>query len=291
MRAPIDYRRYLINPPEAEAWGIAVTGCGRQTCAPGSAYPPAGHPPDHNFNWDNGRVLGACQIIFISRGRGVFDSRATGLVQVSAGSALVVLPGVWHRYAPDPHTGWLETWIELQGATPETLIKRGALAPERAVIAIARTHKLESLMDEIQALATGAGFVPETAALGLHVLSLVVAADRLGIPSRPITSFVARAEEMLMNSVDRLPAIPGLARELGVAYSYFRREFKRHTGLAPYQYARQLRLEKARRLIGSSSQSLQSIADQLGFASSYHLSAAFKKQYGQSPDHWRRRRG
>ncbi len=93
-----------------------------------------------------------------------------------------------------------------------------------------------------------------------------------------------------MSSVDKPPAIPGLARELGVAYSYFRREFKRHTGLAPYQYARQLRLEKARRMIGSSSQSLQNIAEQLGFASPYHLSAAFKKQYGQSPDHWRRSR-
>jgi AraC-like DNA-binding protein len=87
------------------------------------------------------------------------------------------------------------------------------------------------------------------------------------------------------------PAIPGLARELGVAYSYFRREFKRHTGLAPYQYVRRLRLEKARRLIGGSSESLQSISEQLGFASPFHLSSAFKKQYGQSPDHWRRHRG
>jgi AraC-like DNA-binding protein len=292
MRASPDYRRYLINPPDADVWGIAVTGCGRQTCAAGTTYPPAGHPPDHHFNWDNGRVLGSCQIIFISRGTGVFDSRATGLVQVSAGTAMVVIPGVWHRYAPDPKTGWLEHWIELQGATPQSLVRKGLLSPERAVVAIDRTIKLESLMDEIQGLSSeaGAGFVPETAALGMHILSLVVAAQRSREPARPITSFVARAEEILMNSVDKPPAIPGLARELGVAYSYFRREFKRHTGLAPYQYARQLRLEKARRMIGGSSQNLQSIADQLGFASSYHLSAAFKKQYGQSPDHWRRRR-
>ena len=81
-----------------------------------------------------------------------------------------------------------------------------------------------------------------------------------------------------------------MARELGVAYSYFRREFKRHTGLAPYQYVRQMRLEKARRMIGTSSDSLQAIAERLGFASPYHLSAAFKKYYGEAPDHWRRRR-
>ena len=128
-----------------------------------------------------------------------------------------------------------------------------------------------------------AGFDPEAAALALHALSLVVEAPRLREPPRPITSFVAQAEQLLMDSVDDPPAIPGLARELGVAYSYFRREFKRHTGLAPYQYVRRLRLEKARRMIGSSSESLQTISERLGFASPYHLSAAFKKQYRPIP--------
>jgi AraC-like DNA-binding protein len=143
---------------------------------------------------------------------------------------------------------------------------------------------------QVRLSGSSAGFDPEAAALGLQILSLVVEAPRLQAPSRPITSFVARAEKVLMDSVDKPPAIPGLARELGVAYSYFRREFKRHTGLAPYQYVRRLRLEKARRMIGSSSESLQAISERLGFASPFHLSAAFKKQFGQSPDHWRRRR-
>ena len=287
-----DYHRYLVLPPESEAWGIAVTGCGRQACAAGSPYPPPGHPPDHHFSWENGRVLGSCQIVLIAEGRGRFESRATGLVDVAAGSALVVLPGVWHRYAPDPKTGWLEKWIEVQGPTPEALHRNGALSPARAVVAMGRARELAALMDGIGERLRGltAGFDPEAAALALHALSLVVEAPRLSLPPRPITSFVALAEQVLMDSVDDPPAIPGLARELGVAYSYFRREFKRHTGLAPYQYVRRLRLEKARRMIGSSTESLQAISERLGFASPYHLSAAFKKQYGQSPDHWRRSR-
>jgi AraC-like DNA-binding protein len=292
MRAPPDYRRYLVDTPESEPWGIAVTAGGRQTCPAGSPYPPPGHPPDHHFSWEIGRVLGACQIIFISEGRGLFESRATGPVRVSAGTALVVLPGVWHRYAPDPSTGWTEQWVELQGRTMEALCRRGALSPASAVVAMQRALELETLMDKIQERLRSAamGFDAEAAALGLHVLALVVEAPRLTAVPRPITAFVARAERMLAEAVDHPPAIPRLARELGVAYSYFRREFKRHTGLAPYQYVRRMRLEKARRLIGNSSDSLQTIADRLGFASPYHLSAAFKKHYGQSPDHWRRHR-
>jgi AraC-like DNA-binding protein len=292
MHARPDYRRYLVNPPESKAWGIAVTGAGRQTCEAGSPYPPRGHPADHDFDWEHGRVLGACQIVFIADGSGVFESRATGLVNLAAGTAVVVLPGVWHRYAPDPQTGWTEHWIELQGATPEALVENGSLRPTRAVVRMERALKLEALLDEIQARLTcsTAGFDAEAAALGLQILSLVVEAPRLQAPSRSITGFVARAERVLMDCVDKPPAIPGLARELGVAYSYFRREFKRHTGFAPYQYVRRLRMEKARRMIGSSSESLQVISERLGFASPFHLSAAFKKQYGQSPDHWRRQR-
>jgi AraC-like DNA-binding protein len=237
-------------------------------------------------------VLGACQIVLIVEGRGQFESRATGLVEVDAGTALIVFPGVWHRYAPDPSTGWTEQWIELQGSTPDALVLNGSLVPDNAVTKLDRALKLEELLGEIQVRLCGpsTGFDAESAALGLQILSIVVEAPRLNAPLRTITSFVARAERRLMESVDSPPTIPGLARELGVAYSYFRREFKRHTGLAPYQYVRRLRMEKARRMIGSSSDSLQSISERLGFASPFHLSAAFKKQYGQSPDHWRRRR-
>lgn len=269
MRARPDFRRYLVLPPESEAWGIAVTGCGRQKCPAGSTYPPAGHPPDHHFSWENGRVLGACQVVFISEGNGLFESRATGLVDVGPGTALVVLPGVWHRYAPDPRTGWTERWIEVQGPIPEALFKKGALGAAQAVVPMERARDLEALMESVEAriCSSSAGFDPEAAAMGLQALSLVFEAPRLLAPERPITSFVTRAERLLNDSVDDPPAIPGLARELGVAYSYFRREFKRHTGLAPYQYVRRLRLEKARRMLGSSTESLQAISERLGFAS------------------------
>ena len=293
MAARPDFSRYLVEPPDSEAWGIAVTGCGRQSCPAGSPYPPPGHPPDHHFRWESGRVLGACQIVFIEKGRGVFESRATGLIRVAAGTPLVILPGVWHRYAPDPKTGWTERWIELRGPTPTALFKKGALGPARAVLPAARARDLEAMMDAIESRITdsSAGFDPEAAALGLQILALIVERPRVRVPERPITGLVERAERRLLESVDMPPAIPGLARELGVAYSYFRREFKRHTGLAPYQYVRRLRLEKARRMIGNSTESLQAISERLGFASPFHLSSAFKKQYGQSPDHWRRHRG
>lgn len=288
-----DYQRYLASTPEAEAWGVAVAAGGRQAIAPGEAYPPPHHPADHMFRWENGRVLGACQIVFITAGRGRFESRETGLVDIAAGTAFVILPGIWHRYAPDPATGWTEQWIELQGSTVRRLITQGVLDPQRAVVPVGRALEVERLMETVHARLlhkTATGLDPERAAVGLQVLAIMAGTPREGATARPHAAVITRAERRLAGSVDRPPDMPALARELGLAYSLFRREFKRHTGLAPYQYLQQLRLEKARRLIGNTDESLKVIAERLGFASAYHLSAAFKGRYGEAPAHWRRRR-
>lgn len=287
-----DYRRYLTDSPEAAAWGVVVTSAGRQRCAAGAAYPPAGHPADHAFSWEQGRVLGACQIVFITEGRGRFEARATGLRPVEAGTALVVLPGVWHRYAPEPATGWVEHWAELRGSVVEGLVARGVLAPARAVVRVERALELAGIFDGIHArlLAdTVRGCDPERAALGLQLLALVAEAGERTPARRSMAAVVGRAERRMADAPERAPAMPALARELGVAYSYFRREFKRHTGLSPQRYLNRLRLEKARRLMGATDEPLKEIADQLGFSSPYHFSSAFKRHFGVAPEHWRRR--
>ena len=288
----LDYRRYLADSPESEPWGVAVTAAGRQACAAGAPYPPPGHPPDHAFAWAQGRVLGACQIVFITAGRGRFESRATGLQPVNAGTALIILPGIWHRYAPDPATGWIEQWIELRGFAVENLQRKGVLTPGRAIIRVERALELGSFFEGIHARLRGdtaPACDPERAALGLQVLALVSGADERGATARTITALIERAERRLADTLEDAPSMPAVARELGVAYSYFRREFKRHTGLSPQRYLNQLRLEKARRLMGATDEPLKAIASRLGFSSQYHFSTAFKRQFGVAPQHWRRR--
>lgn len=288
---PPYHHRYLADSPEAEPWGISVTAAGRQVCAPDSPYPPPGHPEDHAFSWEKGRVLPACQVVFITQGHGQFESRATGTQVVEAGTALVILPGVWHRYAPDRATGWVEQWIELRGTVVSALVARGTLSPKQAVVRIERTLELTSLFDAIQARLAGEAVLacdPERGALGLQVLALVAAAREQGPAARSMQLLIGRAERLLADSVENAPPMPELARRLGVAYSHFRREFKRQTGLSPHRYLAQMRLEKARRLMGATDEPLKGIAERLGFSSPYHFSAAFKRHFGLAPEHWRR---
>ena len=269
---------------------MTVPAGGSQRCEPGEPYPPTGHPEDHAFTWAKGRVLDAFQIVFVAAGRGRFESEATGPREVAAGTALVLLPGVWHRYAPDPLVGWTEEWIELAGDVPRRLLQAGVIDPRLAVVEVERPLELKGLLDAILARlrhALASGHDPERAALGLQALAMVVTPPRPRDTRSSVAAAIARAERRLADSIERPLRMPALARELGMAYSYFRREFKRHTGLSPYQYLQQLRLDRARRMIANSSERWQDIAEQLGFASSFHLSAAFKKRHGVAPRHLR----
>lgn len=287
-----DFAKYLPATNDGDAWGVAVRAGGRIANAPGKGYPPAGHPADHVFAWEHGRVLGAWQVVLITAGGGEFEGRRRGGVEaVGAGEVLWITPGQWHRYRPAERTGWVERWIELDGPVLGRLTEAGLLPAKNGVRrgldagavgeVIARLH--EGLLE------VGGGGVAEVAADGLRLLGLLSGRDAES--EAPLVRAVRRAERVLAERIEEPPSMPSLARELGVGYAGFRREFKRRTGMAPRQYLLRLRLERAQRLLGSTPAKLEEIAAKLGFSSAFHLSAAFKSRYGAAPAAWRQGRG
>jgi hypothetical protein len=129
-----EYYRYLpVNPGDA-CWGVSVTGAGYQPAAPGfDLLPPRRHPPGHFYEWDSGRVLSEYGVVGVAHGEGEFDSHATGLTPLRAGDAVLLFPGVWHRYRPLKRTGWAIHWIHFQGGTPDRLRSDGVVRPARSV--------------------------------------------------------------------------------------------------------------------------------------------------------------
>src|SRR5258708_1745626 len=69
-----NYFRYFATTPEAAVWGLDVTAAGYTRVPKGSAYPLAQHPVDHDFRWEQGRVLDAMRIVLIAgRPRAAFS--------------------------------------------------------------------------------------------------------------------------------------------------------------------------------------------------------------------------
>ena len=74
-----------------------------------------------------------------------------------------------------------------------------------------------------------------------------------------------------------------LAAELGVSRTTLHRQVKRWNHAPPGRIVEEIRMDEAKKLLEKSSQSIQVIADQVGYASGFSFSAAFKRFYGESP--------
>lgn len=285
-----DYARYFPAFTELDRWGVGVTASGFTRIASGSSYPsPALHPEGHLFDWKHGRILGGLQIVLIVSGSGLLETHATGLRRVGSGMAFVLLPHTWHRYRPEPGTGWEESWIELQGPVVDALVSSGVFPPSSILREKTMTLGLHEILDSIhrQSRRWTGGFIAQSSGAGLQALAACTAGSRERYPST-VCGAVARAEKYLSDHHAESISIEELAGRLGVAYSHFRRVFKKQTGFPPWQYVLNLRLNRARRLLASSDAKLEDIAERVGFSSGFQLSLAFKRAYGESPASWRR---
>jgi AraC-like DNA-binding protein len=285
-----DYFVYISTTPERARWGVEVLGSGFANIAPDQSYPAPGHPSDHHFDFKYGRSLQALQILFIAEGSGWLQTESRQRQRISAESVVFLLPGVWHRYQPDPKIGWKEHWVELDGWVVRRLIEDGVINNRQCVFQSVESSGIADLFEKLRDLLTGRRqyTVPELANTAHELLGLCSELPNAGKNPPRIAGVVRRAEKHLSVHQSENVDLEALARKLGVGYSYFRRIFREQTGLSPWQYLLRSRLACARRIMASGEETLASIAETAGFASAFHLSSAFKKVHGVSPDIWRR---
>ena len=78
-----------------------------------------------------------------------------------------------------------------------------------------------------------------------------------------------------------------LASSLGASRTSLYRMVKRQHGSSPGRMVERLRMDEACRLLSESGHSVEIIADQVGYASAFSFSAAFKRIVGLSPSRFR----
>lgn len=79
-----------------------------------------------------------------------------------------------------------------------------------------------------------------------------------------------------------------ICREFHLSPSYLSHMFKNETGLAPKQYIVLRRIGEAQSLLAETDIPIHTIEERLGFGSSCHLTATFKKYVGISPREYRK---
>jgi AraC family transcriptional regulator len=81
-----------------------------------------------------------------------------------------------------------------------------------------------------------------------------------------------------------------LAAKAGLSKFHFIRLFKTATGLSPSHYLQKLRLDKAKRLLRETKQSVVAIGLDVGYPNPSHFARIFRRETGLSPSDYRRQR-
>lgn len=85
-------------------------------------------------------------------------------------------------------------------------------------------------------------------------------------------------------------SLDAIAQNMYLSSVYISKIFKDETGESPINYLIKIRLEKAKdMLVSSDYDSIKKIANAVGYDDAYHFSKLFKKYYGVSPLHFRKK--
>src|SRR5215470_8919478 len=121
--------------------------------------------------------------------------------------------------------------------------------------------------------------------LVLHLLrtSSTLSAMHL-LPARPFTQGQpAKVKDYINDRLDQHIRLSELADVVALSSAHFSRLFKQSTGVAPYHYVIQRRVERANFLLRKGDMTLTEVARAVGFADQSHLDRHFKRIMGVSP--------
>ena len=282
--------KYIHAGPLDKEWGLYLTVAGFAQIPPSIIYPPNVHPSGYFFTWEKGRILQEYQINYITEGSGTFET-SEGKFQVVPGSILILRPGVWHRYKPDPSTGWNEHYIGFNGEFCRNLFNEGFFQQNKPVVYVGFQEGLLQIFLEIIQLVKDekTGHQQVCAANSILALSKILSVVRnQEFAGKNIERTIRKACMYFRENLNTNVNIEQLAKELNVGYSYFRQMFRKYTGISPTQYHLSLRIQKAKDLLVSTDQSFKEIAIDLGFESYFYFSRIFKDKTGKSPMEFRK---
>ena len=94
---------------------------------------------------------------------------------------------------------------------------------------------------------------------------------------------IKRAKEIIIKEMNNPPSLEELAKEVGLNIKKLKTEFKEIYGVPVFTFLLNYKMELAKTLLQENQLNVNEIANNLGYSTSSHFIAAFKRKYGITP--------
>jgi AraC-like DNA-binding protein len=282
--------KYIAQSERDEQWGLTVCSTGYQHILPQEEYPPRNHEYEYVFNPTKGRTINEYQILYIVEGKGRLETASAGSFDIQEGDVFLLFPGEWHTYCPDENAGWKEYWIGFSGVNIDSRVAAGFFSKESPLYRIGYNETMVTLFKEAihNAKKQEKHFQQLLAGIVNYMLGIIFTIDEnKKIKDSMNHEIVEKAREFMLRNIDKDIEIPAIAEYLNISYSSFRHTFKQYTGIAPSQYYLNLKIQRAKDMLRSTSAPIKEISFQLHFDTPEYFTKLFKIKTGMTPSQFR----
>lgn len=261
------------SDPRTNAGGLSVIEFGKQ----------------HVSGLITDRRLPDYAAVFVEKGRGTLTTEQGGVQEIVGPALFWLFPNSLHSYGPDKSTSWLERWALFRGSMVDDFRQKGFLSPAQPLIMPVNfsevSHTFSTLHSEMLQRDT-LGWA--SAAASIHRLVVQMASKSKHDISNGIRSQRSRLAQIIEERAFENIDFEELALGLQMSPATLRRKCGVVLGMAPKYYQLQLRIDRAKEMLVSTSKSIEEIARSVGYDDSFYFSRLFFKREHRSPTEFRK---
>lgn len=233
------------------------------------------------------RPIDQAVVLICVRGRG-WCRTSSGHFGIGPGEVAVLPPGSPHAYGSDRAEPWTLWWLHIAGRSMPALLDAVGSSAAAPVRVPSDAQGIALLAAEAVAWMerdTAASSLVAASGAAWHLLALLASSRSVRDTAETV---VQRAVEHLRANITTHTSVSALASTAGLSESHFAKLFRQRMGVPIHTYQTQLRMARARELLGTTDRSVAEISAACGFDDPWYFSRQFRKVHGLSPSSYRK---
>lgn len=230
-------------------------------------------------------------LLYTVSGRGILKQKGQKFV-LRAQDAVLIHCMEHQYYATASDEPWVHYWVHFNGIGAPSyyqLINEDDLMCVHIEDPDAFTANLRGILDNC-----GAADMRQSVISSMHITNLLtmMVMGRYAVRNVPI---LTRHEEQLKMAVQYIQnnyavhvSVTDVADRAGLSPSYFARLFRQYTGLTPYEYLLNYRVNQAKEMLRDTNMPVAEVGTSVGFTDACNFSRTFRRITGSTPNSYRK---